>query len=66
MSHDSLLKDDILRYLKQKGNPVTFNSLYDRFKSHSKGGIRITVYRLVRSGLVTKASDKRPVSYKAK
>jgi Fe2+ or Zn2+ uptake regulation protein len=66
MPRDKMLKDDILQYLKEKGNPVTFHSLYDEFKSHSKSGIRVTVYRLVRNGLVAKASDKRPVSYKAK
>ena len=66
MPHEKLLKDDILKYLRKKGNPVTFSLLYEEFKGHSKNGIRLTVYRLVKDGLVAKASDTRPVSYKAK
>ena len=66
MPREKSLKDDILEYLKKKGNPVTFPLLYKEFKGYSKNGIRVTVYRLVKEGLVAKASDTRLVSYKAK
>jgi hypothetical protein len=66
MPRERMLKDDILKYLKETGRPVSFPSLYDQFKSRPKSSIRVAVYRLVTEGLVVKVSHKPPVSYKAK
>jgi hypothetical protein len=60
------LKNNILDYLEKTKRAVPFSVLYQNFPAHTKNGIRVSIYRLVKEGLVEKASQVRPVTYKAK
>jgi len=63
---EGTLKENILRYLKKSKTAVPFSMLYKNFPSHTKSGIRVSIYRLINDGLVKKVSHERPVTYKAK
>jgi hypothetical protein len=60
------LKDNILRYLKDSKTAVPFSVLYKNFPAHTKNGIRVSIYKLMKEGLVEKVSHERPVTYRAK
>ncbi len=57
----------ILKYeiLNELATPRTLSELYERFNTYTKSGIRGTVYKLMRDGLVRRIGEGRDVRYVA-